>query len=103
MAGTDQRAGDMFVEHPNEVKVEEDDGRTHTFCWLNHESVCTGGCQAFDPQYADDETGRFTSCRLINLGIATASAFTHYMRLMQSREAVEAPIPGTDLKPPEAT
>ena len=103
MAGTDQRSGEHFVEHPDEVKIEKDDGGVMTFCWMQDERVCTGGCEAFDPQYADDETGRFTSCRILNLGIATASAISHYMRLVQSREASEAPIPGVNIKAPEVS
>lgn len=98
MAGTDQRAGDRFVEHPDEVKVERDDGASITFCWLDHDRVCTGGCQAFDPRYADDETGAFTACRFINLGIAAASAFSHYVRKLP--EPTRPPIPGTQFDPP---
>lgn len=99
MAGTDQRSGDMFVEHPDEVKIERDDGSTHTFCWIEHERVCTGGCEAYDPNYADDETARFTSCRVINLGIAAASAFSHLVRKMPEQK--KDPIPGTTFTPPE--
>lgn len=99
MAGTDQYPGETFIEHPDEVKIEKDDGATITFCWLVEDRVCTGGCQAFDPMYADDETGRFTSCRLINLGIASASALASYMRLKQAREVSDAP--GVNIPPTE--
>lgn len=98
MSGTDQRAGDRFVEHPDEVKIEKDDGATYTFCWLDDERVCTGGCQAFDPMYADDESGRFTSCRLINLGIALGSVATTFLNRSAPKKA---PIPGVNIRPPE--
>lgn len=104
MAGTDQRSGDHFVEHPNEVKIEQDDGRTYTFCWLEHERACTGGCQAFDPKYADDETARYTSCRILNLGIVCASAVSHFVSKYDPHKSDHSiDIPGINLKPPEAT
>ena len=98
MAGTDQTPGDPFIEHPNEVKVEKDDGAVMTFCWRDHDRVCTGGCEAFDPMYADDDTGRWTSCRMLNLGIALGAAATHFLRSnTPSRESV----PGVNIKAPE--
>lgn len=97
MAGTDQMAGDSFVEHPDEIKIEKDDGSSITFCWRDHDRVCTGGCQAFDPMYADDETAVFTSCRILNLGIAFGAMVTDFLK---QRQAPKGPIPGTDVTPP---
>lgn len=104
MAGTDQRPGDMFIEHPDEVKIERDDGAVATFCWLDHDRICTGGCQAFDPDYASDETGRFTNCRLINISIAASSAFSHFVREMTKPSKPLSRIqdvPGVSINPPE--
>lgn len=96
MAGINQKSGEAYVESPDELRIEKDDGSVITFCWKEQERICTGGCQAFDPQYADDETGRFTSCRLINIQIAAASAFSNIARIFSAGSK----IPGQDIKPP---
>lgn len=93
-----QRPGDPFIEKPDEVRIEND-GSTETTCWKDGSRICTGDCEAFDPQYATDETGRFTACRIINMGLVAASALSNLARFASSKPGS---IPGQDVKPMEA-
>lgn len=96
MAGGQNLSGNNFLEIPSGVRDDEE-GSVLTFCWMDHERGCTGGCEAFDPLHADDETGTWTSCRLINIMHAVGGALSGFLR---SQTPSKPSIPGQDIPPP---
>lgn len=90
------RPGDSYVHLPDSVR-DEGDGSVFTFCWLDHNRHCSGGCEAFDTAHAGDETGTWTSCRLINLAHAVGHAVVSYVR---PKPLESSKIPGQDIPPP---
>ena len=95
-----RKSGNTHVEFPDAVKVEND-GSVLTFCWRDDERVCTGGCEAFDPQYANDETAAFTACRILNLGIAVGAALSRFLH--SNTLSKSASVPRMNIKPPEVS
>lgn len=89
------RPGSQHIEIPDTVR-DEDDGSVLTFCWLDHNRGCSGGCEAFDAAHAGDETGTWSSCRFVNLYHAIGSAVVRYL----GRWSPEQKVPGQDIPPP---
>jgi len=90
-----QKSGDMYIHPPDKIRV--DDSESFSFCWLHKTERCTGSCQAFDPNHSDDDTGKFTSCRLINIAISVGGLFSLFVKNFTSQQR----FPGQDVPPPK--
>lgn len=102
MARCNSKVGDRYVEMPDEVKIG-DDGSVMTSCWLDSSTICGGSCQAYDPMYASDETGKYTSCRIINTFLSIGSAITAFTLnfVKGTNDRTKGNIPGVNIEPPK--
>ena len=69
------------------------------YCFLDRQRVCNGDCVAFDPNGARDDSGRLTSCLLLNdvAGIRAAGiTIGGYFKAQAKKD-----IPNQNVAPPK--